>query len=103
MTEQEKQQKKIEKQRKKEEKRERKRREEAELDMETTIADMNVEGIRGYDPHRSKNKSKNRGERVSKKEYWAMVGGAYRAILPLLGCILLVALLMFLIGYVWLY
>ena len=102
MTEQEKQQKKLDKQRKKEEKRERKRREQAELDMETTIADMNVEGFSWYDPHRSKNKSQNKGERVSRKEYWAMVGGAFRAIFPLLGCILLVSLLMFLIGYAWL-
>ena len=102
MNDQEKQDKKEEKRKKREEKRERKRREAAELDMETTIADMNVDGFSWYDPHRSKRKSQTRGEQVSRKEYWAMVFGAYRAILPLLICILLVALLMFFIGYAWL-
>lgn len=54
-----------------------------DLDTETTFADMNVEGFRWYDPSRKKNggKKTNR-ERISRREYWAMVRAAFVAYLP---------------------
>lgn len=54
-----------------------------ELDTETTIADMNVDGFSWYDPAKKKrNDEKTVKRRVSRKEYWQMVGGAFLAILP---------------------
>ena len=70
-----------------------------DLDMETTIADMNVEGMSWYDPAR---KSGKEPPKLSKKEQRAMILGAYRAMLPMIGCILAGALLMFLLAYLWL-
>ena len=71
-----------------------------DLDMETTVADMNVEGFRWYDPAKKKGKT----ERVTltKKEQRAMIRGAYRAMLPMIGCILAGALFMILLAYLWL-
>ncbi len=70
-----------------------------DLDMETTIADMNVEGMSWYDPARKNGKET---PKLSKKEQRAMILGAYRAMLPMIGCILAGALLMFLLAYLWL-
>ena len=71
-----------------------------ELDMETTIADMNVEGISWYDPNRKSGKREKVS--MSKKEQRAMIRGAYRAMLPMIGCILVVGILMILLAYLWL-
>lgn len=71
-----------------------------DLDMETTIADMNVEGFSWYDPN-LKNKKKERVS-LSKKEERAMILGAYRAMLPMILCILAGAGLMILLAYLWL-
>ena len=71
-----------------------------EIDTETTIADMNVEGFRWYDPRRKK--QQNTAGDVSKKEYWAMVRGAFAAMLPIIFCIIGGALLGFLLMYLWL-
>lgn len=71
-----------------------------ELDTETTFADMNVEGFRWYNP--DKKKGKNQVEKLSKKEYWALVRGAYRAMLPLICCMLISGILIFLLAYFWL-
>ena len=71
-----------------------------ELDMETTIADMNVEGFSWYDPNRKSGK-REKGS-MSKKEQRAMIRGAYRAMLPMIGCILVVGILMILLAYLWL-
>ncbi len=52
-----------------------------------TISNMNVEGMPGYDPHREKieNPTKQMNElRISRKERWAMIWGAYKAYMPLL-------------------
>lgn len=104
MTKEEKQRKKEEKRRAREAKREaraeRKRRREAELDTETTFADMNVEGFSWYNP----NLKKQRAQKVdvSRKEYWAMVWGMLRSMLPLIGCILAAALFVFMIAILWL-
>ncbi len=72
-----------------------------ELDTETTIADMNVEGFRWYDPSLKKN-PKRQKILVTKKEYWAMVKGAFVALLPLLGCVVLACGIVFLLMYLWL-
>ena len=78
-----------------------KRKELEELDTETTFADMNVEGFSWYNPHKKKNQGQPIGK-VSKKEYWAMVRGAFAAMLPMLGCIIVGGLLIFLIAFLWL-
>ena len=72
-----------------------------ELDTETTIADMNVEGFRWYDPSLKKN-PKRQPMKVSRKEYWAMVKGAFIAPLPLFACIVLACGIVFLLMYLWL-
>ena len=104
MTEQEKQQRKEEKRKAREEKRrirdERKRLREAELDTETTFADMNVEGFSWYNPNLKKQKAQK--VEVSRKEYWAMVRGAFKSILPLIACMLAAGLIVFLIAFLWL-
>ena len=71
-----------------------------ELDMETTIADMNVEGFSWYNPNLKKGKPQN--VKLSRKEYWAMVFGAYRAMLPLFLCMLLSGAFIVLLAYLWL-
>jgi hypothetical protein len=104
MTKQEKEQKKEERRKKREAKRkareERKRLRDAELDTETTFADMNVEGFSWYNPNIKKQKAQR--VEVSRKEYWAMVRGAFQSMLPLLGCIVASAILVFLIAWLWL-
>ena len=74
-----------------------------ELDMETTFADMNVEGFSWYDP--SKKKGAKRRQPIGKltrKEYWAMVRGAFSAMLPMILCILAGAILMVGFAFLWL-
>lgn len=71
-----------------------------DLDTETTFADMNVEGFHWYDPHRKKGK-KNK-VRLTKKEYWAMVKGAFAAMFPLIGCMVLALLILVLLMTLWL-
>ena len=70
-----------------------------DLDMETTVADMNVEGMRWYDPNR---KSGKETPKLTKKEERALILGAYRAMLPMIGCILAGAIFMFLLASLWL-
>ena len=103
MSEQEKQEKKLKKEAKKREKqlaKERKKRAKAPLDMQTTVADMNVQGFAWYDPNRKKS-APQRAD-ISKKEYWAMVRGAFRAMFPMFMCMLAGFLLMFLLACLWL-
>ncbi len=71
------------------------------LDTQTTIADMNVEGFRWYDP------AKKRGEKketpnLTKKEQRAMIRGAYKAMFPMIICIGVAFLGMFLLAWLWL-
>ena len=77
-----------------------KRKKKADLDMETTVADMNVEGFSWYDPY--KKAGKPQVEKLSKQEQRALMRGAFRAMLPMLGCIIAGALLMFLLAFLWL-
>lgn len=73
---------------------------EEELDTETTFADMNVEGFSWYNPNLKKGKQP--VSDVTDKEFWAMVGGAFRAMLPMFLCLLGGAVLMFLLALLWL-
>ncbi|MBE5744639.1 MAG: hypothetical protein E7355_00695 [Clostridiales bacterium] len=75
-------------------------REEQPLDTETTFADMNVEGFSWYNPRKKKGK----GERIklSRKEYWAMVRGAFAAYLPMFLCIISAFAIVVLLAYIWL-
>lgn len=74
--------------------------EEPPLDAETTFADMNVEGFGWYDPNRKKKKAEKVS--VSKKEYRAMVRGAFAAMLPMFLCILSAFAIVFVLAYLWL-
>lgn len=70
------------------------------LDTETTIADMNVEGMPWYRP-------KGQGGRddlpqLTRKEKRSLLFGAFLAALPVLGVILLVMALLYGLAYVWL-
>ncbi|MBO5327641.1 MAG: hypothetical protein J6B04_00540 [Clostridia bacterium] len=70
-----------------------------DLDTETTFANMNVDGFRWYNPNRDKGLKK--GERITRKEYWAMVRGAFAAMLPIF--IGLIAIGIFIYFLVWLW
>ena len=74
-----------------------------DLDTTTSFADMNVDGFRWYDPTmKNKSRGKRDKQKVTRKEYWAMVKGAFLAIGPFI----LIAVVIFgaLIGlaYLWL-
>lgn len=72
-----------------------------DLDTTTTFANMNVEGFRWYDPTLKEGKRREKLN-VTRKEYWAMVKGAFLAIGPyILGAILIFGLLAGL-AYLWL-
>lgn len=75
-----------------------------DLDMETSFADMNVEGFKWYDPSAKKKNSDVRPvkRRISRKEYWQMVRGAFAALLPYF--LILIAAFGIVIGlaYLWL-
>lgn len=74
-----------------------------DLDMTTSFADMNVDGFKWYNPN-----AKKRGEmkkvknKVTRKEYWAMVRGAFAAIAPFIIISVLMFSLVFLLAYFWL-
>jgi len=72
----------------------------ADLDMETTVADMNVEGFSWYDPNRKKDKQP--VPKLTEKEQKAMIHGAYRAILPLVICMVACGLFLMCLVYLWL-
>ena len=72
-----------------------------DLDMETTVADMNVEGFSWYDPNK-KAKSNGQPTKLTKKEEHALMRGAFRAMIPMIFCILSGMLLMFLLAFLWL-
>ena len=71
-----------------------------DLDTETTFADMNVDGFRWYNPGLKTRRSE--PVRVTRKEYWAMVKGAFLAMLPAISCVVLSLLIVFLLAYLWL-
>ena len=78
-----------------------KKKEREEIDMETTIADMNVDGFKWYNPNKKKNAQDSLGK-ITFKEYMAMIIGAFRAFWPLFLCIVCGMLLMMVFAYFWL-
>lgn len=81
----------------------RKNKKDDDLDMQTSFTDMNIEGFRWYDPSRKKNKDlKKVKHRISRKEYWQMVRGAFAAYLPMFIIILLSLGFMIALAYLWL-
>ncbi len=73
-----------------------------DLDTETTFADMNVEGFHWYDPSKKSGKKSAPIGKLTRKEYWAMVRGAFAAMLPMILCIGIGATAMVLFAYLWL-
>ena len=78
----------------------------SELDTTTTFANMNVEGFKWYDPTLEKRlKQKEKGivqPKVTKREYFRLVRGAYAALWPvLLGVVIIFGALVG-IAYLWL-
>ena len=78
----------------------------AELDTTTTFANMNVEGFKWYDPTLEKRlKEKEQGivhPKVSRKEYFQLVRGAYAALWPILLGIVAIFGTLIGIAYLWL-
>jgi hypothetical protein len=81
-------------------KKDKKDKKEEELDTETTFVDMNVEGFKWYNP--SKKDEKKTVKKVSRKEYWQMVKGAFAAYLPYISILLLSLILTFILLKLWL-
>ena len=74
-----------------------------ELGTETTFADMNLEGFSWYDPtKKGKSKNKNSMPKITRKEYWSMVKGAFLAYLPFFLVVIASFGIMVLIAYLWL-
>lgn len=71
-----------------------------ELDTKTTVANMNVEGFDWFNPARKE--GKNPPPKLTKKEQRALIRGAYQAMLPMIICIIVVGLGMFLLAWLWL-
>lgn len=67
------------------------------IDDGRTIADMNVEGMPGYDPDRDKKK---KIDRLTFKEKMAILFGAYRAYFPYLVTLILALAVMYLVFYI---
>ncbi len=79
------------------------KRKDDELDTETTFADMNIDGFSWYDPSKKKKGSKGNGKiKLSSKEYWSMVKGAFLAMLPVFAIVIVAFLLVWLLSYLWL-
>ena len=78
-----------------------KKKEKVELDTQTTVANMNVEGFSWYDPS-LKDGEKKPTPKLTKQEQRALIRGAYKAMLPMLLCIAIGCLTMFFFAYLWL-
>ena len=78
----------------------------AELDTTTTFANMNVEGFKWYDPTLEKRlKEKEQGiihPKVTRKEYFQLIRGAYAALWPILLGIVAIFGTLVGIAYLWL-
>lgn len=72
-----------------------------DLDTTTTFADMNVDGFRWYDPSEKEDERKVR-RKVSRKEYWQMVRGAFAAFLPFFAIFLAAMGAVIALAYLWL-
>lgn len=73
-----------------------------QLDTETTIADMNVEGMPWYEPNKRGGGQNSEIPQLSKSEQRAVIRGALLSALPLIGCLLLAVVLAYGLVYLWL-
>lgn len=79
-----------------------------ELDTTTTFANMNVEGFKWYDPTLEKRIEKREKDgkvippKISRREYWQMVRGAFAALWPILLGIIGIFGLLYGFAYLWL-
>lgn len=78
-----------------------------ELDTTTTFANMNVEGFKWYDPTLEKRiEERKKGTvippKVSRREYWQMVRGAFVAVLPVLFGFVAIFGILYCLAYLWL-
>ena len=81
----------------------RKNKKDDDLDTETTFADMNIEGFKWYDPSKKKNPNEKRvRQKISRREYWRMVRGAFAAFLPYFAIFMLCMGIVIVIAYLWL-
>lgn len=71
------------------------------IDNETTIVNMNIEGMPGYHKDNHTKKMQN-GVSVTKRERRAMIFGALHTLLPFIGMILIVFLVLYTLLYLWL-
>ena len=77
-----------------------------DLDTETTIADMNIDGFSWYDPNRKKEREsgkKPQSVQLTSRERRAVMKGALLAVLPFVACVMLATLAVFGLAYLWLY
>ena len=86
----------------KDEKREKKQ--EIELDMETTIADMNVEGFSWYNPAKKADEKSGKQEKIylTKKEKRAIRKAAWQAMIPIFFIIAIAFALVYFLARIWL-
>ncbi len=82
-------------------KKEKKKKRKEKLDTQTTVANMNVEGFKWFDPKRD-DRLKNPPPKLTKKEQRALIRGAYQAMLPMILCIAVGFLAVYLLAYLWL-
>ncbi len=76
---------------------------EDELDTETTFVDMNVDGFKWYDPSKKKfDDKKTVKPKLSRKEYWRMVRGAFAALAPYVFILLAAFGIVIALAYLWL-
>ena len=80
---------------------EKKEKKKEELDTQTTVANMNVEGFSWYDPSLKEGEKKST-PKLTKEEQRALMKGAYKAMLPMLCCLAVGFLAMFFLAYLWL-
>ena len=72
-----------------------------DLDMETTFADMNIDGFKWYDPSK---KSGAKGEKIklTRKEKRAITKAAFQAMLPIFGVVCALFVVLYLLMMLWL-
>lgn len=74
-----------------------------DLDMQTSFADMNVEGFKWYDPSKKKEGNERKVKHsISRREYWQMVKSAFLAFMPYLLMFILGMSIVVVLLYIWL-
>ena len=73
-----------------------------ELDMETTFADMNVDGFSWYDPSKKKNGGKSQGKiYLTREEKWAMFKAGASVLWPFILGVVGLGVVLYLILALW--